>query len=257
MHEAGPQRPPIAAAALSVVLLARPGFADVHSVVQDWAAWLDEHHPDYELIVVGDVPLEGMSRPKLRLVHHLGAPGMGPSLQTGIWLARQPLLFYTVCDRQFQPADLQRLLEAIDKVDLVAGYRVHGRVPSWLRGLNLLKRLGQGVLLGYMGEARDQWLGWSSLWGRFVIRRLFGLQMRDPQSPFALFRREIFRRIPIQSRGNMAAVEILAKANHLGCWIAEVPVAWTPDHSPDEHFWADLKALFRRPDFGPALLPKD
>ena len=52
-------------------------------------------------------------------------------------------------------------------------------------------------------------------------------------------------------------VEILAKANHLGCFIAETPAPWTPPAAPlaDEHRKADRRTLFRRPDFGPAVLP--
>src|SRR2546422_989826 len=79
----------------------------------------------------------------------------------------------------------------IDSVDIVCGVR---------RGVDTGGKLGR----------------W---WRHFASPAflLFGLWLRDPASPARLYRRSIFERIPIQSNGWFAQVEILAKANFLGC----------------------------------------
>jgi hypothetical protein len=265
VDEAPPERPPIATAPVSAIFYVPPGFADIAPVLEGWLHQLAARAIDFELLlVVGadrhelvNAALDLKQRDsRLHVIEQLAPQGAGPEIQTGLWLARHPLILTAPCDRQFLPGDLPRLFEQIDKVDIVTGYRVHGPVPWWLRGLDLLHRLLRRIVLGHFGEPRDRWLGWRNAWRRFVDRRLFGLQVKDAECPLRLCRREVFRRIPIQSRGETVHVETLAKANHLGCLIAEAPVTWAPPAPTDEHRKADRKTLFHRPDFGPALLPE-
>ena len=86
--------------------------------------------------------------------------------------------------------------------------------------------------------------------------------MRDPECLFLLARRSIFARIPIQSNGPFAPIEILAKANFLGCIMSEVAVTYHPrapaSSSPGPRFGAmlsELRAIFFHPSFGPRDLP--
>ena len=46
--------------------------------------------------------------------------------RTGLAAAQYPLFFYSTCDRQYLPADLRRLLDLIDQVHLVSGFRKWG-----------------------------------------------------------------------------------------------------------------------------------
>jgi hypothetical protein len=267
VDEAPPERPPIATAPVSAIFYVPAGFTDITAVLETWLQQFTARAVDFELLLIvsaqrQDIVREALELKKrdgrLHVIQHLGPDGVGPEIQTGLWLARFPLILTAPCDRQFQPGDLSQLFEHIDKVDVAAGYRVHGSIPIWLRGLDLLHRLLRRIVLGHFGEPRDRWLGWRDAWRRFVDRRLFGLQVKDAECPLRLYRREVFRRIPIQSRGATAHVEILAKANHLGCFIAEAPVTWTPPTPAppaDEQRRADRKALFHRPDFGPVVLP--
>ena len=268
MDEAPPQRPPIATAPLSVIFYVPPGTAALTPIVDAWLPQLSARALDFELLLVISAQRQDVFREalelktrdgRLRVIGHVGPDGVGPRIQTGLWLARFPLVLIVPCDTQFRPADLARLFEHIDKVDVVAGYRLHGCVPIWLRSLDLLQRALRRIVLGHFGEPRDRWLGWRDAWRRFVDRRLFGLQVKDAACPLRLYRREVFRRIPIQSLGEAVHVEILAKANHLGCLIAETAVTWTPPvpaPPADDHAAADRKGLFHRPDFGPAVLPE-
>jgi glycosyltransferase involved in cell wall biosynthesis len=236
------ERPPIANERLSIVLLARNVEVDVEDVVRAWMAHLEGLGREYEIILVddgsddrtGDIA-EGLAahHSRVSVFRHPTAKGTGAALRTGLGAARLPLLFYADASSSYQPADLGLLLEAIDKVDLVSGYRVWQtpRRQSRLSGLAV----------------------------RWLARLLFGVRLRDPECSFKLIRRSAFARIPLQSDGAFAHTEILAKANFLGCLMAEVPISYR-EHSkkvcpalPRRH--GEVWRVFSRPDFGPPILP--
>ena len=80
--------------------------------------------------------------------------------------------------------------------------------------------------------------------------------MNDVPSAFKLFRRTILDRIPIQSNGSFVHAEILAKANFLGCLMAEVPIGrlggsfrGVPEPALSNEA-ADRRLVFRNPTFG-------
>src|SRR5260370_761859 len=128
------------------------------------------------------------------------------------------------------------MLELIDQVDLVCGYRER--------------------------KTRSERWHWKERFYGLMVRLVFGVRLKDVDCPFKLFRREIFSRIPIQSDGSFAHAEIVAKANFLGCLIAEVPVSFQPQvssASAGPHLrqsWKEAYNLVRHPDFGPAHLPE-
>jgi hypothetical protein len=167
-------------------------------------------------------------------------------------MARFPLALTAPADRQFQPADAKALFEAIDKVDLVAGCRVAAPPPSWLRVLGFMKRIATRILLGCADEPRLSWLGWQGFWRRLHTYHIFGVKLQDSECPLRLYRTEVLRRFPIQARGSFAMVEVVAKANDLGCWMAEAPVPWNrpPNEAVDPHWNADARLVRRSPDFG-------
>jgi hypothetical protein len=115
------------------------------------------------------------------------------------------------------------------------------------------------VLLGLPTEPPPGWLGWPAYRYRFKIRALFGVRLRDIDSKFKLFRRRIFDRFPIQSDGDFVHAEILAKANFLGCYMDEVPVAdrpgpFAPVPEPPPAppiVREEMKRVFRNPIFLP------
>lgn len=262
MPDAVPERPKIADAPLSVILLAPaaddPVFGELDHVVRDWLAWLDQRPGDSELLLILDdggsaSQAPSISHSRLRVIHQVAPSGIGPSLQTAVRLARFPLVLTAPGGRQFHPADVQTLFAAIDQVDLVAGCRVAGRPPRWLRALGLMKRIATRILLGYADEPRASWLGWAGCWRRLRTRCIFGVQLQDSECPLRLYRAEVLRRFPIQARGSFAFVEIAAKANDLGCWMAEAPIPWTrpANETVDPHWHADVRLVRRAPDFGP------
>jgi hypothetical protein len=250
-----PELPKIADAPLSVVLLAPHAGDPVDLAVHDWLGWLGQRPGEAEVLVVlpdAESTSQGVASgdPRVRIVRHVAPPGNGAFLQSAAALVRYPLLLTATADRQFQPADASRLLAQIDQVHMVCGCRV-AAPPFWLRALGLMKRIVTRVLLGYADEPRATWLGWPGLWRRVSTRLIFGVKLHDAACGLRLYRTEVLQRFPIQSMGSFAHVEVAAKANHLGCWMAEVPVSWVPSDSADvDSCWsADVKALRRRPQF--------
>lgn len=224
----------MASSPLSVLLTVADAASETANILGEWVTFLNGLDRDYELLLASEragIATESLAAPYAR-VRALPAPereGFGAALRQGLREARQPLLLYTTCDQQYKPDALKQLLRWIDQVDLVAGERAFppGRKRSW-------------------DDVTHRWLA----------RLVFGIRLKDVGCRFLLARRSIFGRIPIQSDGPFAHLEVLAKANFLGCLMTEVPVAYQPRPVvPGEYFWSDFHRVYSHPDFGPPTLP--
>jgi glycosyltransferase involved in cell wall biosynthesis len=262
-----PELPPIATEPISVLLLARDDEPHVEEVLTGWTTQLSGLGRDYEILVADDgstdrsadlVEAWAAREPQVRrLLRHETRRGSGAALRTGLAAARYPLLLTATCDRQFLPADLCKMLDEMNKVHLVAGYRVWQPVPWPLRWLGRLYRAVVRVLLANPLEPLPGWLGRQEYADHVWARMLFALRIKDVNCPFRVYRRSIFDRIPIQSDGTFAQAEVLAKANFLGCMMTEVPVAYQPRPTAEDRRQrrADLRRVLLHPDFGPAVPP--
>lgn len=242
-----------------------------------WLAFLAAHPPGGELIVVDDgstddtvTRVEQLADPRLRVVRHATPQGEGAALRSGLGAAHNPLVFYTLCHPDYRPADLTRLLEApmdpsvggwqIDHVHLMSGYRAGVRMPLPLRVVGWVWRVVCVVLFAYAPPPLPGWLGWRRHFGRLLARVFFGLRAQDVSCPFRLMRRDILARMPVQSDGPFAHVELLAKANFLGHLMGEevpIPVVPGPVRANVGQVWREARRLFDRPDFGPPVLPAE
>ena len=145
--------------------------------------------------------------------------------------------------------EYQRRLEA--RAGRVAAHdRRHAHLAWWRFGI---AASGVGLIV-WLGRPGLPWLktAWQRLWRRW----LFGLRFRDASCPVRLYRRSIFPRILIQSKGAFADIEILAKANFLGCLFTEVDVSWSPAAGAAQpaSVAGDFRRVFNRTDFGPPKL---
>jgi glycosyltransferase involved in cell wall biosynthesis len=279
-----PRLEPVSSQPLSVVLLAYQAAAQVKNVLGGWIRFLDGLGREYELILVDDGSSDatverarqvGERHPQLRIVALEQSRGEGVALRAALAEARHPLLFYTLCDPRYRPADLEHLLarrvEAfdgevskgqepeIDHVHILSGFRAGWPVPLPWRMIGWLWRAFFRVVFTYSPQPLPGWLGWRGHLGWLLVRIVFGLRTRDVLCPFRLVRRSIFTRIPIQSDGSFVHIEILAKANFLGCVLAdeqslEVPAGPTRNGKPDSTLWRDGWRVFRNPDFGPIVV---
>jgi glycosyltransferase involved in cell wall biosynthesis len=255
-----------------VLLLARDDEPHLAPVVAEWLDQLTKLGRPHELVVVDDgssdktrAVAQGIeaTNPAVSVVGHDKPRGIGAALRTGLTAARHPLLFYTTADRQYRPADLPLLLAEIDKVHLVSGFRVSQQAPLTARFLRGLWHFTLRVIFDLAPEPAPGWLGWRESLYRFGARVVFGVRSRDVDCVFRLCRRHIFERIPLQSDGSFANVEVLAKANFLGCLLGqEVPVAHQPKEGPGDWVGGVYRPMIRegyrvfaRPDFGPPVVP--
>jgi len=167
---------------------------------------------DYEIVVVDDGSRDGTGAildelgelvRELRVIHHEENRGYGAALRSGFRAATKDLVFYTDGDAQFDPRELPALVEALGPgVDYVSGYRKHRADPP-LR-----------VLVG-------------NPYHRFV-RSAFGLELRDIDCDFRLFRRPVLSLIELQENDGSMCIELLKKLQDGGHRFAEVPVRHYP-----------------------------
>jgi glycosyltransferase involved in cell wall biosynthesis len=272
-----PPLPPISTQPLSVVLLAHNAAAHLEPVVAGWVEYLDGLGREYELLLVDDGSSDGTGEradllpsrhPRLKVLRHPVPRGEGAALRTALTEARQPLLFYAPCDPAYRPAHLAKFLEqrltdpaepVIDHVHIMSGYRAGVHVPRGLRVVGWLWRAFCRVVFSYAPAPLPGWLGFRRHLAQLVARFAFALRHHDVACPCRLARRHIFARIPIQSDGPFAHVEVMAKANFLGHVLGEeVPldVVPPPYRGDAGRFWKEGQHVFSHPDFGPAVVPE-
>jgi hypothetical protein len=259
-----PKLPPISREPISIVLLAR----DANATIDEWLAFADGRAGDDEVILVDDgIGLDPPPHPRLRVVAHSAPRGVGAALRTGLGEARRPLIFYTLCDPHYRPLILETFLDRtmpesgdaeIDHLHLLSGYRAGVRVPGALRAIGWVWRMGLRVVFSIPSAPLPGWLGWRRHLAGLAARVFLGVRHGDSACPARLLRRDILPRIPIQSDGPMAHVELIAKANFLGCILGE-EVALALDPGPYNGdagaIYREAKRVFDHPDFGPAVLP--
>ncbi|HET9733600.1 MAG TPA: FAD-dependent oxidoreductase [Acidimicrobiales bacterium] len=166
---------------------------------------------DYEIIVVDDGSEDGTASlvrsiaardPSVRLVAHDRNRGYGEALRTGFRHARMDLVFFTDADHQFDMYELSKFLPWMDRVDVVAGYRVNRQDP-------LVRRL-----LAYT---------WN-----LMVRSLFYVPVRDIDCAFKLFRRQVFESLDLESVGAMVNTELMVKIGRSGAGVVEIGVRHYP-----------------------------
>ncbi len=164
--------------------------------------------PDFEIILVDDGSRDRSAEiidrwchedERVRVLRHARNTGYGAALHSGLREARGELIFFSDADLQFDLSELNHLIEHAEQFDIVTGYRAQ-RSDPWPR------RLLAGT------------------WG-VIVRTLFGLEVRDIDCAFKLFRREVIDSIAIESIGAFVNTEILVRASAAGYRIHQVPVS--------------------------------
>ncbi|HEV3142674.1 MAG TPA: glycosyltransferase family 2 protein [Gemmataceae bacterium] len=262
-------KPAIAKEAITVALPVHNQANHLEKSMRAWIQFLRQRGREFEVILIDDGSTDetgtlalalAKENPEVTFMQQPAARGFGAALRMALEKAQYPLFFYTSLDYPYAPADLQKLLDRIDDVDLISGYRSGQKLPLSARILQGFVSIASLVFVGLKRDPLPGWLGWKAHLYSWLVRFLVGVHIVDVDSAFKLFRREIFARIPIQSGGILVHTEVIAKANFLNYWMDEIPIGAGGGAAPAipfswrEHF-REMRRLLYEPDFGPATLP--
>ena len=148
---------------------------------------------------------------RIRVMHRTGIRGLGRSYIDGLKLAltdHTDVICQMDADLSHDPAELQKLIAATAKADVVIGSRYvsGGRIVNWPARRRLLSRF-------------------ANMYVRTVTR----LSARDCTSGYRCWRRDALASMPLDrfiSDGYSFLVEMLYVAGRRGSRIAEVPITF-------------------------------
>ncbi|RMD94414.1 MAG: polyprenol monophosphomannose synthase [Calditrichaeota bacterium] len=174
--------------------------------------------PDLEVLVVDDNSPDGTAgvveelqkqNPHLHLIRRSGKYGLGTAYVEGFKFAikhQYELIFEMDADLSHNPEDIQRILAAMEKYDLVIGSR-------YLTGVNVVNWPLSRLVL--------------SLFANWYTRKITGLPLKDCTSGFKCFRRKVLESIDIdriKSDGYSFQIELHFLAWKKGFRIKEIPI---------------------------------
>lgn len=213
--------------ALSVVYPAFNEEENVEGTVQKALEALPSLVREFEIIVVDDGSADktgeiidrlAAEKENVRAVHHEKNRGYGAALQSGFASAANDLVFFSDSDGQFDIREITRLLEHIERYDMVLGYRKNRRDP-FHRKLNA-------------------W-AWNVL-----VRLLLGVKVKDIDCAFKVYKKKVLDSIEITSNGAMVNTEILGRARQKNFTLKELPVTHYP-RLKGEQTGANLKVILK------------
>lgn len=169
---------------------------------------LEKIASDFEIILVDDgskpltkTVLKEISGKieKLRIITHDKNKGYGGALKTGISNSRFDWIFYTDGDGQYNPTELELLVDKLDDdIDIVNGYKISRSDPVYRK------------IIGRIYH--------------HLTRFMFRFKIRDIDCDFRLMKKKIFDSITLEYNSGIICVEMITKINNKGFKFAEVPV---------------------------------
>lgn len=198
---------------VSIVLPAYNEEKNIEQMAKDCLTYLRKLKDKSEIIIVDDgsrdktgeiVQKITQRNKKVRVLTHPINKGYAQALKDGFNAAKYDYVFFTDADRQFK-------LDALDVMLPIAKTRV------------------VDLVIGYRLKRKDPFLRKLLSWGYNTFASfLFDLNVKDIDCAFKLFRKDIFKKIKIESKYFFFNTEILAKARFFGFNIIEVGVPHFP-----------------------------
>ena len=226
---------PSPAPELSIVIPSYNEEARLPRSLEKVRAYVAEHHPDAEVIVVDDGSKDGTARvveqwqrewPALRLVPNGGNRGKGYSVRHGMLEARGRVALFTDADLSAPIEEADKLLDALRDADVAFGSRAMNRD---------LISVHQSRLREVAGIIFNR-----------CVRLFTGLSFEDTQCGFKAFQLDRSRIIFEQQRVERFGFdpEILFLAKRHGLRAVEVPVRWAHDPATKVHVFRDSLRMF-------------
>jgi len=195
-------------ASLSLILPAYNEEDNIEKTIRDSIDFLRKQSVfiDYEVIVVDDGSTDQTASilKKLKVFNFLKVItnarnlGYGGALASGIKRAQYSWLLLMDSDGQFKVESIQKITDYLLEYDIIAGYRQR-RADSFYRE--------------FLGKA------YTSL-----VCRLFGLNFRDINCGFKLFKKETLCLNTVHSHAGAFYTDIFIKAKQNGNRVKEVPI---------------------------------
>lgn len=204
-------RPPARLPGLSVVLPCFDEEENVARAVEEAIAAATRHADEVEVVVVDDGSRDATGAiagaiaetdPRVRVVRHPVNRGYGAAVRSGFEATTMPWVLLTDGDCQFDLTELAGVIPLTAGCDLVAGYRI-GRADP----------IGRRI-------AAHAW--------NLLVRRSFGIGVRDVDCAFKLLRGDAVRALELRSEGAMISTELLTRAQLAGWRVSEAGVHHRP-----------------------------
>jgi len=174
-----------------------------------WLALLKAMQLSFEIIAVNDgstdttaeelLAVQQNHEASVKIVEHERNRGYGSALKTGIQASSGDWILLIDSDGQYPPAAMEKILGA--------------------------RREGIDCINGARMEKKDTLLRvWANSLLNFLIRRLFGLRLKDFNSGLKCIRGNLLRSLHIRSQGIIAPSEILIRLHRHGATISEISI---------------------------------
>ncbi len=173
---------------------------------------VDDNSPDG----TADVVTELAKKYPVQIIRRSKKMGIGSAYVTGMSAAIQnstEAIFEMDADFSHDPHDIPKMLQALERADLVVGSRkiAGGKIIGW----------------GWMRQAMSSGAMWFS-------RKILGLKTRDVTAGFRCFRAEVLKNINIgniHSNGYAFQEELLYRVEQRGYRVTEIPVTFVDRQS--------------------------
>jgi len=194
--------------------------------------YLNSNFNSFEIIIVNDGSSDNTGKickelglkygKNLIAINHDANLGYGAALRTGLFSAKNELVFYTDADCQFDITEISNFMNFINDYDLVIGFRLD-------RKDNFIRKLCAFV------------------YNRMVFI-LFGLDVKDIDCSFKLFKREALGKLSIDRNQFLVDTELLVKARLNNLAIKQLGVKHFPRFAgkstvKPKHIFITLKDL--------------
>lgn len=253
--------------AIGIIIPARDAASRVGVALRDWSEHFRRVGQPHAFYVVCDDSTDDTpgiverlreKNPAIHLFRNEKPQGFGACLRTAMPSVVEPLVAVLTLDYAYKPQDLDVLLSRLDqpvevfgavkRVTIVSGWRTGHSTPALWKAAGICYRLCCRIALGFKPEPLAGWLGFRNHWRSWWLWAVMGVPLFDITSGLKVFRRDLFERFPIQSDGDFAHAELIAKLTFLGALIAEEPLPPRKDSIPVTDFSGFLK-VFRNARF--------